>query len=138
MCISADEYKAYGKQWFLDVANVPNLAIELKEAMSQNSVTRFKCRLMSFDLVLINKLGYVSFDKQGNEILFNLLSNRNDRGSMILTTNLSFDKWDEVFHDTNLARVLVDRLTHKAHILDMSGDSYRVKETREFMGISGS
>jgi len=118
--------------------NVPNLVIELKEAMSQNDVTRLKRRFMSFDLVLIDELGYISFDKQGNEILFNLLSNRNDRGSMILTTNLSFDKWDEVFHDTNLAGALVDRLTHEAHILDMSGDSYRVKETREFMSISGS
>jgi len=115
--------------------NVPNLVIELKEAMSQNGVTRFKNKFMGFDLVLIDELGYVSFDKQGNEILFNLLSNRNDKGSMILTTNLSFDKWEDVFHDTNLAGALVDRLTHKAHILDMSGDSYRIKETRQFMGV---
>jgi len=115
--------------------NVPNLVIELKEAMSQNNVTRLKRRFMSFDLVLIDELGYISFDKQGNEILFHLLSNRNDSGSMIVTTNLSFDKWEDVFHDANLAGALVDRLTHKAHILDMSGDSYRIKETMQLRGM---
>ena len=53
---------------------------------------------------------------------------------MIVTTNLAFDRWEEVFHDTSLTGALVGRLTHKAHILDMSGDSYRFKETRESMG----
>jgi len=54
---------------------------------------------------------------------------------MIITTNLAFEKWEEVFHDTNLAGALVDRVTHKAHILDMSGESYRLKETRQFLGV---
>lgn len=115
--------------------NVPNLVIELKEAMSRSEVTLFKRKFTKFDLVIIDELGYVSFDKQGNEILFNLLSNRNDAGSMIVTTNLAFEKWEEVFLDANLAGALVDRLTHKAHILDMSGDSYRIKETRQLLGV---
>jgi DNA replication protein DnaC len=109
--------------------NVPNLIIELKEAMSNNQVTSYKRKFANFELVIIDELGYVSFDKQGNEILFNLLSNRNETGSMIITTNLVFEKWEEVFCDTNLTGALVDRLTHKAHILDMSGESYRLKET---------
>jgi len=82
----------------------------------------------------IDELGYVSFYKQGNEILFNLLSNRNEAGSMIITTNLAFEDWGEVFHDTNLTGALVDRLTYKAHVLDMSGESYRLKETKQLLG----
>jgi len=115
--------------------NVPNLIIEQKEAMSRSEVTAYKRKFSKYDLVIVDELGYVSFDKQGNEILFNLLSNRNEVGSMIITTNLAFEKWEEVFHDTNLAGALVDRVTHKAHILDMSGESYRLKETRQFLGV---
>ena len=114
--------------------NVPNLVIELKEAMSRNQVTAYKRKFAKYELVIIDELGYVSFDRQGNEILFNLLSNRNETGSMIITTNLAFENWEEVFQDTNLTGALVDRLTHKAHILDMSGESYRLKETRQLQG----
>jgi DNA replication protein DnaC len=110
--------------------NVPNLVIELKEAMSKNEVTAYKKKFVKYELVIVDELGYVSFDKQGNEILFNLLSNRNESGSLIITTNLAFERWEEVFKDANLTAALVDRLTHKAHILDMSGESYRLKETR--------
>ena len=114
--------------------NVPNLVIELKEAMSRNQVTAYKRKFARYELVVIDELGYVSFDKQGNEILFNLLSTRNDTGSMIITTNLAFERWEEVFHDTNLTGALVDRLTHKAYILDMNGESYRLKETKQLLG----
>jgi DNA replication protein DnaC len=114
--------------------NVPNLVIELKEAMSKNEITSYKKKFEKYELVIIDELGYVSFDKQGNEILFNLLSNRNESGSMIITTNLAFDQWEEVFGDANLTGALVDRLAHKAHILDMSGESYRLKETKQWLG----
>jgi DNA replication protein DnaC len=114
--------------------NVPNLVVELKEAMSRSELTAYKRKFERYELVIIDELGYVSFDRQGNEILFNLLSNRNETGSMIITTNLVFEKWEEVFHDTNLTGALVDRLAHKAHILDMSGDSYRLKETKQWLG----
>ena len=114
--------------------NVPNLVIELKEAMSKNEITSYKKKFERYELVIIDELGYVSFDKQGNEILFNLLSNRNEVGSMIITTNLAFEEWEEVFGDAKLTGALVDRLAHKAHVLDMSGDSYRLKETKQWMG----
>lgn len=110
--------------------NVPNLVIELKEAMSKNEITAYKRKFDCYELVIIDELGYVSFDKQGNEILFNLLSNRNDAGSVVVTTNLAFERWEEVFSDANLTAALVDRLAHKAHVLDMSGESYRLKETQ--------
>lgn len=113
--------------------SIPNLVIELKEAMSLNQITTYKRKFEKYDLVILDELGYVSFDKEGNEILFNLLSNRNDNGSIIITTNLVFDRWDEVFKDPVLTGALVDRLAHKAHVLDMSGESYRIKETLDWM-----
>lgn len=110
--------------------SVPNLVIELQESMSKNQITMYKKKFEKSDLVILDELGYVSFDKIGCEILFNLLSSRNDKGSIILTTNLGFERWEEIFKDTMLTGAIVDRLAHKAHILDMSRDvSYRMEET---------
>lgn len=110
--------------------SVPNLIIELKEAMSLNQLNTYKRKFEKYDLVILDELGYVSFDKEGCEILFNLLSNRNDKGSIIITTNLTFDRWEEIFKDTMLTGAIVDRLAYKAHILDLSrDDSHRFEET---------
>ena len=113
--------------------SVPNLVIELKEAMSQQQITSYKRKFIKYDLVILDELGYVSFDQEGNEILFNLLSNRNDIGAIIITSNLMFDRWQEVFKDPVLTGALVDRVAHKAHVIDMSGDSYRILETKEWL-----
>ena len=111
-------------------ASVPSLIIELKEAMSKSQLSVYKRRFEKFDLVILDELGYVSFDKEGCEILFNLLSNRNDKGSIIITTNLTFDRWEEIFKDAMLTGAMVDRLAYKAHILDISRDvSHRYEET---------
>ena len=111
-------------------ASVPNLVIELKEAMSMSQMSIYKRKFEKYDLVLLDELGYVSFDKIGCEILFNLLSNRNDKGSIIITTNLTFDRWEEIFKDTMLTGAIVDRLAHKAHILDITREtSHRFEET---------
>lgn len=117
--------------------SVPNLVIELKEAMSSNQITLYKKKFEKFDLVILDELGYVSFDKEGSEILFNLISNRITAGSMIITTNLLFDRWEEIFKDPILTTALVDRLTYKSHLLNMSGDSYRVEETIKWMKKKG-
>lgn len=110
--------------------SVPNLIIELKEAMSLNQLNSYKRKFEKYDLVILDELGYISFDKTGCEILFNLLSNRNDKGSIIITTNLTFDRWEEIFKDTMLTGAIVDRLAYKAHILDISRDtSHRFEET---------
>lgn len=110
--------------------SVPNLIIELKEAMSLNQLSIYKKKFEKYSLVILDELGYVSFDKAGCEILFNLLSNRNDKGSIIITTNLAFDRWNEIFKDTMLTGAIVDRLAHKAHILDISRKtSHRFEET---------
>ena len=110
--------------------SVPNLIIELREALSRSALNTYKKKFEKYDLVILDELGYVSFDKEGCEILFNLLSNRNDKGSIIITTNLTFDRWEEIFKDAMLTGAMVDRLAYKAHILDISRDvSHRYEET---------
>ena len=113
--------------------NVPNLVIELKEAMSRNAVTAFRSKFLKYELVIIDELGYVSFDKEGCDILFNLISNRIEAGSMIITTNLVFSEWVDVFKDPRLTGALADRVARHAHVLDMSGTSYRFKETKDWL-----
>jgi len=113
--------------------NIPNLVVELKEAMSANQLTYYKRRFSKYDLVILDELGYVSFDQAGSEILFNLLSNRTSTGSMIITTNLSFDRWEEVFKDPMLTAAMVDRIAHRAHVLDLSGKSFRVEDTKKWL-----
>lgn len=115
--------------------SVPELLIEIKEAMSNSQYVRYKRKFEKYDLVILDELGYTSFTKDAGEILFNLLSSRNEAGSLIITSNLTMDKWDEVFKDKVLTGAIVDRLANRAHLIDMSGDSYRIRQTKEWMGI---
>ena len=101
-------------------ATVPNMIVELKETLGTNQMTSYRKRFEKYDLVILDELGYVSMDKTGCETLFNLISSRNDKGSIIVTSNLTFDRWEEVFKDPTLTGALIDRLAHKAHILDIS------------------
>ena len=87
--------------------SVPNLIIELKEAMTLNQLNAYKRKFEKYNVVILDELGYVSFDREGCEILFNLLSNRNDKGSIIITTNLTFDRWEEIFKDPKIGRAHV-------------------------------
>jgi DNA replication protein DnaC len=113
--------------------NVPNLVIELKEAMSRSEVTTFRNKFLKYELVIIDELGYVSFDKEGCDILFNLISNRIEAGSMIITTNLVFNEWVDVFKDPRLTSALADRVARRACVLDLSGPSERLKETKDWL-----
>ena len=103
-------------------ASVPNLIVDLKETMSHNQMSNYRKRFEKYDLVILDELGYVSLDKSGCEMLFNLISSRNDKGSIIVSSNLTFDRWEEIFKDPTLTGALIDRLAHKAHILDVSRD----------------
>ena len=103
-------------------ASIPNLVVELKETMSNNRLSNYRKRFEKYDLVILDELGYVSMDKSGCEMLFSLISSRNDKGSIIVNSNLSFDRWEEVFKDPTLTGALIDRLAHKAHVLDISRD----------------
>ena len=85
--------------------------------------------------MIIDELGYISFDKEGAELLFIHLSLRAGRKSTIITSNLPFLKWQEIFHDPVLTAALTDRLTHKSHVINMNGPSYRMKETQEWINL---
>jgi DNA replication protein DnaC len=111
-------------------AHVPNLILELKETAAGNQLSGYRKRFERYDLVILDELGYVSMDKAGCETLFNLISSRNEKGSIIATSNLSFDRWEEVFKDPTLTGAFIDRLAHKAHIMDISREKGgRLEET---------
>ena len=112
---------------------IPTLITQLKEAQSKSSLRKMELRFEKYDLVICDELGYISFDKEGSELLFTYLSLRTGRKSTIITTNLSFERWQEIFKDPVLTAAMVDRLTHKAYIINMNGSSYRLKETKEWM-----
>lgn len=112
---------------------VHGLLTQLRESHAQRTLRQMELRFEKYDLIICDEFGYISFDKQGAELLFNHLSLRAGRKSTIITTNLSFDRWEEIFGDAVLTAALVDRLTHKAHLVNMNGESYRLRETKEMM-----
>jgi len=113
---------------------VHRLLTQLRESHSERTLRQMELRFEKYDLVICDEFGYVSFDKKGAELLFNHLSLRTGRKSTIITTNLGFDRWEEIFGDAVLTAALVDRLTHKAHLINMKGDSFRLKETKQMNG----
>jgi len=114
-------------------ATVPLLINEMKECRANRSLRAFEKKFEKYDLIIADELGYISFDKEGSELLFTHLSLRAERKSTIITSNLAFNRWDEIFNDPVLTAAMVDRLTHKAHVVNMNGDSYRTKETLEML-----
>lgn len=117
-------------------ATVPSLINQLKEHRSERTLRSFELKFEKYDLVILDELGYISFDKEGAELLFSHLSLRAGRRSTIITSNLSFLKWQEIFHDPVLTAALTDRLTHKSHVINMVGPSFRMRETEEWINSS--
>ena len=115
---------------------VPLLVTTLKECNSARTLRYFENRFEKYDLVVADELGYTSFDREGTDLLFNNLSLRAARKSTIITTNLSFERWVEVFGDPTVTSAMIDRLTYKAILVDMEGDSYRLRETLRENGAS--
>ncbi len=112
---------------------IPLLINQLKESRSQRMLRAFGNKFAGYDLVIADELGYISFDKEGSELLFTHLSLRSNRKATIITTNLSFERWSEIFHDPVMTAAMVDRLTHKSYMVNMNGNSFRLKETKEWM-----
>lgn len=108
---------------------VPYLVTELKECNSAKKLRTFERRFEKYDLVIADELGYISFDREGADLLFSNLSLRASQKSTIITSNLTFERWDEIFGDPAITSAIVDRLTYKAILVDMEGDSYRYRET---------
>ncbi len=113
--------------------SVPHLLTQIRECRSQKSLRQLEIRFQRYDMVICDEFGYVSCDKEGGELLFNHLSLRAGKKATIITTNLAFDRWGEIVKDKVLVAAMVDRLTHKAHLISMNGQSYRVKETEKML-----
>jgi len=113
--------------------SVPHLLTHIRECQSKKMLHKFELQFEKYDLVICDEFGYISFNKDGAEALFNHISLRSGRKSTIITTNLTFDRWNEIFIDPILACAMVDRLTHKAYLVNMFGPSFRTKETVELM-----
>lgn len=112
---------------------VSRLIVQIQESKSQKILRTLESRFEKYDLVICDEFGYITYDQAAAELLFTHLSLRAGRKTTIITTNLSFDRWNEIFADEILTAAMVDRLTHKAHMIDMNGDSYRLKETVKWM-----
>ena len=113
--------------------SIPHLLTMIREAKTEKTLRSLEVKFEKYDLVICDELGYVGFDKESAEMLFNHLSLRTGKKSTIITTNLPFTRWEEVLKDKVLCSALVDRLCHKSYLVNMTGTSYRVKETKKYM-----
>ena len=104
---------------------------ELIEARDEKRLLRLQRQLATYKLLIIDELGYVPLSTTGAELLFEIFSQRYERASTIVTSNLPFDEWTGVFGSERLTGALLDRLTHHVHILEMNGDSYRLKQSKQ-------
>ena len=105
------------------------LVNELIEARDEKRLARVIKRYAGYCLLIIDELGYVPFSKEGAELLFQALAERHERKSIIITTNLGFGDWTQIFGDPTLTAALLDRVTHKAHVVNCTWESYRLKDT---------
>ncbi len=107
------------------------LAHELMEARDERRLLRLQKQLAGYKLLITDELGYVPLSTTGAELLFEVFSQRYERGSILVTSNLPFDEWTSVFGSERLTGALLDRPTHHVHILELNGESYRLKASRQ-------
>ena len=105
------------------------MSTELCEAKDNYKLGKLERSIEKADLLILDELSYLSFNRHQSELLFKVISDRSERGSVIVTTNLEFSRWTELFENTTMVAALIDRLTFKSHVLDMNGDSSRLKST---------
>ena len=103
------------------------LANELQEAESKRELARVVARYARTELVVLDELGYLALPEGAAELVFQVISERNERASLIVTTNLPFGEWTKVFPDPRLAKAVVDRITHRAHIIETGAESWRFR-----------
>jgi len=106
-----------------------SLATELIEAENDQRLGKLIKQLSKLELLILDELSYLSFNKYQSELLFQVISERSERGSLVISTNLEFSKWEEFFPDTLLTNALIDRVTFNSHVLNMNGDSYRLSKS---------
>ena len=113
--------------------NAATLSTELCEARDNYRLGKLERTLAKADLLILDELSYLSFNRHQSELLFKVISDRSEKGSTIVTTNLPFSKWTDLFENTTMVAALIDRLTFRSHVLDMNGDSYRLKSSLQEM-----
>jgi DNA replication protein DnaC len=105
------------------------LVNQLEEAQKQYRLERLMAALEKLDLLIVDELGYLSFSRAGAELLFQVFAERYERGSILITSNLPFSEWGQIFQGERMTAALLDRFTHRCHIFEMNGESYRFRES---------
>lgn len=105
------------------------LVDELLAAQQEHRLGRYLKQWSKYHLIIVDEVGFVPFSRSGAELLFNFFAEHYERRSVAVTSNLAFGQWTQVFGDEVLTAALLDRLTHRAHILEMNGESYRFRES---------
>jgi len=105
------------------------LVNQLEEAQKQYRLERMMSALEKLDLLIVDELGYLSFSRAGAELLFQVFAERYERGSILITSNLPFSEWGQIFQGERMTAALLDRFTHRCHIFEMNGESYRFRES---------
>ena len=113
---------------------VTELITVLLEAKEERQLLRTRGQLAKLDLLILDELGYVPASKAGAELLFDVIATAYERNSVLITTNLPFENWTEVLGNERLTGAVLDRLTHRCHILETKGESYRLKEAKRRRG----
>jgi DNA replication protein DnaC len=108
-----------------------DLVTQLVECREERRLQRLQKQLQRLDLLVIDELGYVPFSKAGAELLFEVISQAYEHHSLMVSTNLAFEEWTEIFGSQRLTGALLDRLTHRCHILEAHGESYRLRQARK-------
>ena len=106
-----------------------DLVTQLEKAQKQYTLDRFLGQLARAQLLICDELGYVSLSRGGVELLFRVFAERYERASMLVTSNLPFSDWNQIFQGERMTAALLDRLTHRCHIFEMNGESYRFRES---------
>ncbi|MCP4592221.1 MAG: ATP-binding protein [bacterium] len=112
---------------------VTSLVTQLLESREDRRLERMLKQLSRQDLLILDELGYVPFTKAGAELLFEVVSRAYERQSLIITTNLPFEQWPEVCGSERLTGAMLDRLTHRVHIVEANGESYRLRDSQRRM-----
>ncbi len=113
---------------------IPAVNKALVEAKDEKRLLRYQKQMAGYELLIVDELGFVPLSKSGAELLFEVFSQRYERGSTMVTSNLPFQEWTEVLGSERLTGALLDRLTHHVHILEMNGESYRLKQSKRKRG----
>lgn len=119
--------KACAQGYSVIFKNAATLSTELCEAKDNYRLGKLERTLAKADLLILDELSYLSFNRHQSELLFKVISDRSEKSSTIVTTNLPFSKWTDLFENTTMVAALIDRLTFRSHVLNMNGDSYRLR-----------